>query len=198
MPSWIRSSKMYRLHDWSSQATPLVQPVNQFLSVQLELTEFPDVRRIDTETLQELTEPIVAHCISLNLATAAALGNVVPAKISFWISGVSIVLSLFLFIHNFILFHRQAGALCCTPRCFFKNKCGQFVHVTEDVHPNSDSLFPIITLEEYTTRAPAKEALWKTEAKALFARSARDEEKTYTDFTEASVQHLRWFWLPSL
>ena len=30
-------------------------------NVQLELTEIPDVRRMDPETLQTLTEPIVAH-----------------------------------------------------------------------------------------------------------------------------------------
>ena len=30
-------------------------------SVQLEPTEIPDVRRMDPETLQKLTEPILAH-----------------------------------------------------------------------------------------------------------------------------------------
>ena len=82
-------------------------------SVQLELTEFPDVRRMDPETLQKLTEPIVALYTSLNPATAAALDKLVPAKTSFPISGGSIILSLFLFILNFPLFHRQALALCC-------------------------------------------------------------------------------------
>ena len=87
-------------------------------SVQLELTEIPDVRRMEPETLQKLTEPIVAHYTSLNLATAAALDNFVPAKTSFLIAGGSIVLSLVLCILNFPLFHRQAPALCCVPRCF--------------------------------------------------------------------------------
>ena len=91
-------------------------------SVQLELTEIPDVRRMDPETTQKLTEPIVAQYTSLNPATAAALEIFVPARTSFLISGGSIVLSLFLFILNFPLFHRQACALCCAPRCFFKKK----------------------------------------------------------------------------
>ena len=64
-------------------------------SVQLELTEIPDVRRMDPETLQNLTEPTVAHYTSLNPATAAALDDFVPAKTSFLISGGSIILSLF-------------------------------------------------------------------------------------------------------
>ena len=103
-------------------------------SVQLELTEIPDARRMDPETLQKLTAPIVAHYTSLNPATAAALDNFVPANTSFLIGGGSIVLPLFLFIPNFPLFHRQARALCCAPRCFFKNKSGQFIHVTNDIN----------------------------------------------------------------
>ena len=82
-------------------------------SVQLELTEIPDVRRKDPEILQKLTEPIVAHYTSLNPATAAALDNFVPVKTSFLIAGGSILLSLFLLTLNFPLFHRQARALCC-------------------------------------------------------------------------------------
>ena len=88
-------------------------------SVQLELTEIPDVRRLDSETSQKLTERIVAHYTSLNPATAAALDKFVPAKTSFLIAGGSIVLSLFLFLLNVPLFHRQARALCCAPRRFF-------------------------------------------------------------------------------
>ena len=80
-------------------------------SVQLELPENPDVRRMDSETLQKLTKLLVAHYTSLNPATAAALDNFVPAKTSFLISGASIVTSLFLFLLNFPLFHRQARAL---------------------------------------------------------------------------------------
>ena len=49
-------------------------------SVQLELTEIPDVRGMDPEILQKLTQPIVAHYTSLNLATEAALDKLVPAK----------------------------------------------------------------------------------------------------------------------
>ena len=56
-------------------------------SVQLELTEIPDDRLMNPETLQKLTESIVAHYTSLNPATAAALDNIVPAKISCLISG---------------------------------------------------------------------------------------------------------------
>ena len=153
-------------------------------SVQLELTEIPDVRRMDPETLQRLTEPMVAHYTSLNPATAAALDNFVPAKTSFLISGGSIVLSLFLFLLNFPLFHRQARALCCAPRRFFKNKSGQFIHVTNDIKPDSDSSFLILTRDEFTAlRALAKEALLKTEANAPFTYSADDEEKLYPDVT---------------
>ena len=70
-------------------------------SIQLELTEIPDVRRMDPETLQKLIEPIVAHYTSLNPVTEAAPENFVPAKTSFLISGGSILLSLFLFILTF-------------------------------------------------------------------------------------------------
>ena len=151
-------------------------------SVQLELTESPDVRRMDPETLQKLTEPIVAHNTSLNPATAAALDNFVPAKSSFLISGGSIVPSLFLFILNFPLFHRQARALCCAPCRFFKNKSGHFIHVTDDKGPDSESSLLIITREEFTAlRNLAKEALLKTEANAPFPYSAADEERLYPD-----------------
>ena len=82
-------------------------------SVQLELTEIPDVRRMDPETLQKLTEPIVAHYTSLNPATQAALNNFTPAKTSFLIAGGSIALSLILILLNFPLLHRQARTLFC-------------------------------------------------------------------------------------
>ena len=157
-------------------------------SVQLELTEISDVRRMDPETLQKLTEPIVAHYKSLNPATAAALDNSEPAKTSFLIAGGSIVLFLFLFILSFPLFHRQARALCCAPRRFFKNKSGQFVHVTDNKDPDSDSSFLIITREDFTAlRALANEALLKTEANAPFPYSAADEEKLYPDVTAQTI-----------
>ena len=160
-------------------------------SVQLELTEIPDVRRMDPETLQKLTEPIVAHYTSLNPATEAVLDKFVPAKTSFLIAGGSIVLSLFLFILNFPLFHRQTRALCCAPRRFFKNNSGQFIHVTNDIEPDSDSSFLILTRDEFTARrALAKEALLKTEANAPFFYSAEDEEKLYPDVT-ASTRTIR-------
>ena len=153
-------------------------------SVQLELTEVPDVRRMDIETLQKRTEPIVAHYMSLNPATEAALEHFVPAKTSLLISSGSIVLPLFLFILNFPLFHRQALALCCAPRPFLKNKSGQFIHVTSDIDPDSDSSFLIITREEFTAlRALAKEALPRTEARAALTYSAKDEAKMYPDIT---------------
>ena len=153
-------------------------------SVQLELTEIPDVRRMDPETLQKLTEPIIAHYASLNPATATTLDNFFPAKTSFLISGRSIVLSLILFILNFALFHRQARALCCAPRRFFKNKSGQFIQVTNEIKPDSDSSILILTPDDFTAlRALAKEALLKTEANATFTFSADDEEKLYPDVT---------------
>ena len=156
-------------------------------SVQLELTEIPDVRRLDPETLQKLTEPIVAHYTSLNPATEAALDKFVPAKTSFLIAGGSIVLSLFLFMLNFPIFHRQAGVLCCAPRRFFNNKSGQFIHVTKDIEPDSDSSFLILTRDEFTAlRALAKEALLKTEANAPFSYSAEDAEKLYPDVTAST------------
>ena len=149
------------------------------------MTEIPDVRRMDPEILQNVTEPIVAHYTSLNPATAAALDNFVSAKTSFPNSGVPIVFSLILFILNLPLFHRQARALCCAPRRFFKNKFGQIIHVTDDIDPDSDSSFLIITHEEITAlRDLAKEALPKTEANAPFQKSAEDEAKMYPDTTE--------------
>ena len=151
-------------------------------SVKLELTEIPDVGRMDPEILQKLTEPLVAHYTSLNPATAAALENFVPAKTSFLIAGGSIVLSLFFFILNFPLFHRQARALCCAPRRFFKKKSGQFIHVTNDIKPDSDSSYLILTRDEFIALpAPAEEALRKTEATAPFTYSAEDQEKLYPD-----------------
>ena len=156
-------------------------------SVQLEMTEIPDVRRMDPEALQKLTQPIVAHYASLNPATEAALENFVPAKTSFLIAGGSIILCVFLFILNFPLFHRQARALCCAPLRFFKNKSGQFFHVTNDIEPDSDSSFLFLTRNEFTAlRAVAKEALLKTEANAPFAYSAEDEERLYPDVTAST------------
>ena len=153
-------------------------------SVQLELTEIPEVRRMDPDSLQKLTEPTVAQHNSLNPATAAAFENCVPAKASFLISGGSIVLSLFLFILNLTLFHRQARVLCCAPRRFCKTKAGQFIHVTVDIHPDSDSSFLIMIPEEFTAlRALAKEALLEIEANAPFIHSAADEAKMYRDIT---------------
>ena len=153
-------------------------------SVQLELTEIPDVRRMDPGTLQKLIEPIVAHYASLNPATEAALDNFVPAKTSFLIAGGSIIPSVFLFLLNFPLFHRQARAPCYAPRRFFKNKSGQFIHVTNEIQPDSDSSFLILTRDEFTPlRALAKEVLLKTEANAPFSDSAEDEEKLYPDVT---------------
>ena len=73
-------------------------------SVQLELTEIPDVTRMDPGILQKLTEPIVAHYTSLNPATEAAPDNFVPAKTSFLISGGSIVLSFFCLYLTFHFF----------------------------------------------------------------------------------------------
>ena len=80
-------------------------------SVQLELTEFPDVRRMDPETLQNLTQPIVAQYTSLNPAKAAAFDKFVPAETSFLISGGSIVLSLF--------FYTYFSTLSQTATCIF-------------------------------------------------------------------------------
>ena len=130
---------------------------------------------MDQGTLQKLPEPIVAPYTSLNPLSAAALDNFVPAKTSFQISGGSIVLSLFLFILNFPLFYRQTRALCCAPRRFFKNKSGQFIHVTDNIDPDCDSSFIIITREEFTARrALTEEALLKTEAIAPLTYSAED------------------------
>ena len=42
-----------------------------FESLHLELTEIPDITRMEPETLQTLTKPIVSHYMSLNLATEA-------------------------------------------------------------------------------------------------------------------------------
>ena len=155
-----------------------------FESVQSELIRIPDVRRMEPETLQKMTEHIVAHYASLNPATAAAFDNFVPAKTFLLISGGSIVLSLFLFTLNFPLFHRQASALCCAPRCFLMNKFGQFTLVTDNIDPNSDSSFLIITRDEFTAlRALAKEGLLKTEANAPLTYSAEDDAKMYPDVT---------------
>ena len=145
-------------------------------SVQLELTEIPEVRRMDPETLQKLTEPIVAHYTSLNPAAEAALDNFIPAKTSFLIASGSIIISVFLFLLNFPLFHRQSRALCSAPRRFLKNKSGQFIHVTNNIKPDSDSSFLILTRDDITAlRALAKEALLKTEVNAPYTYSADDE-----------------------
>ena len=155
-------------------------------NVQLKLTENPDVRRMDPENIQKRTESIVADFTSLNTAKAAAIDNFVLAKTSFLTSGGSILLSLLLFIFNFPLFHRQARALCCAPRCFFKNKSGQFIYVMDDIDPDSDSdsSFLLITRKEFTAlRALGKEALLKTEANAPIPYSAKDEAKMYPEVT---------------
>ena len=91
---------------------------------------------------------------------------------------------MFLFVLNLPLFHRQAPALCCAPRRFFKTKSGQFIHVTDNINPDSDSCFLILPPEEITAlRALANEALLKTETNAPIAYSAADEAKLYPDVT---------------
>ena len=67
-----------------------IGPAMKLESFQFELTKIADVRRMDPETLQKLSEPIDAHYTSLNPARAAALDNFIPAK-TFLISGGSIV-----------------------------------------------------------------------------------------------------------
>ena len=171
----MRPSQFSKLLNWCSPKT--------LGSVQLELTENPDVRRMDAEILQKLTEPNVAHNKSLNPATGAAHDIFVPAKPSFLISSGSILLSLFLFITNFPLFHRQANAFCCAPRRFIKNKSGQFILVTEDVDPDNDSSFLLITHEEFTALRALAKGLLKTEANAPFTYSAEEEAKKYQDVT---------------
>ena len=171
-------------------------------SVQLELTEFPDVRRMDPETLQKLTELIVAHYTPLNPATAAALDKFVPVKNSFLITGGSIVLSLFSVTLNFPFYHRQARALCCAPRRFFKNKSGEFIHVTNDIKPDSESSFLILTRNEFTAlRAPAKEVYWRlklTHRLHILPRMKKNCTQMSLHKPEPSVPHLHWFWPPSL
>ena len=94
-------------------------------SMQLELTEIQDVRKMDPRNLQKSTEPKIAHYTSLNPATVAPIDNSIPAKTSFLISGGSILLFLFLKL-SFQLFHRQERALCCAPHRFFKNRIANF------------------------------------------------------------------------
>ena len=150
----------------------------------MELTENPDVKRMDPETSQKLTEPYVAQYTSLNPATAAALDNFVPSKTSFLISSVSFLLSFFLFIFNFPFFHRQTCAFCCAPCRSFKKNSGHNIHVTDDLDPDSDFSFFISTREEFPAlRALAKEALLKTEVNAPFPYSAEYEAKMYPDIT---------------
>ena len=67
--------------------------------MQLELTEIPDVRRLDPETLQTLTELIFAHYTSLNPATEAALENFFPAK-KFISDLKRINLTFFIFVYT--------------------------------------------------------------------------------------------------
>ena len=128
------------------------------------------------------------NCCTLHFSqscNSSCTRKYVPAKASFIISGGSIVLSFFLFILNFPLFHRQARALCWSPRRFFKKKSDQqFIHVMDDIGPDSDTSFLNINREEFPAlRALAKEALLKTEANAPFIYSTEDEEKLYLDVT---------------
>ena len=157
----------------------------------MELTAIPDVRRLDSEALHKLTGSIVAHYTYLNYATAAAVDKIVTGKTSILFSGGSIVNSVFLFILNFTLFYRQARALCCSSRRFFKNKSGLFIHVSDNIHPDSDSSLLINTCEDFTAMPGLeKEALLKTEVDAPFAYSAKDEAKMYPDIT-AQTRRIR-------
>ena len=132
----------------------------------------------------KLTKPIVAHHTFLNPATAVALDKFVPAKTSYVISGGSILLSLFLFILKFQLFLRQARALCCARRRFFKKTSDRFIHSTDDINPNSDSSFFIMTHEDKTALGVlAKKVSLKTEANAPFTYSSEVAGKLYPDIT---------------
>ena len=86
-----------------------------------------------------------------------------------------------LFLLIFPIFHRQARALCCASRRFFKNMSGQLIHVTEDLKPHSQILFILNRDKFIALRALAEETLLKTEVTAPLTYSAENGEEINTD-----------------
>ena len=86
------------------------------------------------------------------------------------------------------------------PHLFIKNKSDQFIDVTDNNDPDSDSSFLIITRVEFTAlRALAREALLKTEATHTSRYSLHTPPKIKQKCTrtslhklEPSVEHPRW------
>ena len=169
---WIKFFRNVAFHRFRFRSCSISAAWESLLeSVQLELTESTDVRYMDPETLQKLTGLIVAHYTYLNPAIAAALEDFVCAKTSFLPSGGGIVFSLF--ILQFPLFPRQACIFCPAPGCNFRDTPGLLVHGRDNIAPNFDSFFRMMTREEVTAlRVLAKEAQVKSEATAPLTFSA--------------------------
>ena len=170
-------------------------------SMQLELTEIQDVRKMDPGNLQKSTEPKIAHYTSLNPATAAPIDNSIPAKTSFLISGGSILLFLF-FKTQFSTFSQTGTCTLLCPTSFLQEQNRQLLHLPDDKNQDSDFSSFIMTRDEYTAlRAVAMEGLLKHEATAPLTYSAIDKTKytrTSLHKQQPSVKHHHWFWLPTL
>ena len=125
-------------------------------SVRLELAELPDVKRMSSDTLEELTRPIAQYNSSISPATSAALSSYMPLRTAVCFSLVSITLSLLTFCVNFTLFRRQWRRLFAHPHRFFRGNSGRFLHIVDSV-PNPadiDSTFLYLSLEEFTALQP--------------------------------------------
>ena len=135
-------------------------------SVRMELAELPDVQRMSSETLEELTRPIAQYYSSISPATSAALSSYLPTRTAILFSLTSITFSLLTFCVSFTLFRRQWRRLFSHPQQFFRDTSGRFLHIVDDssspaYHPDSSFLYlsvvefeALVTLARETLRRP--------------------------------------------
>ena len=130
-------------------------------SVRMELAELPDVKRMSSHTLEELTRPIAQYYSSISPATSAALSSYLPTRTAILFSLTSITLSLLTFCISFTLFRRQWHRLFAHPQRFFRGTSGRFLHIVDDPNSvSSDTSFLYMTAEEFNAlQALAKETL---------------------------------------
>ena len=123
-------------------------------SVRMELAEFPDVRRMSVDSIDQLAHPIAQYYSSISPATSQALESYLPFRTAVFFSTVSITVSLLNFTISFTLFHRQWKRLFLHPHKLIKSSNGRLLHVT-DSHETPDtaidyaSVFIQLSLDEF-------------------------------------------------
>ena len=120
-------------------------------SVRTELGENPDVGRMPSEALDQLTKPIAAYYSLISPATSAVLSAYWPTRTGVCFSLLSITVSLLTFYISFTLFRRQWRRVFSNPQHFFRGTSGRFLHIVDNSSPTSavDSSFLYLSVAEF-------------------------------------------------